>query len=173
MTQIKKDSKIIIKVQKLGVLLGSGDISLFQSINSKEKVINKWVNLSRTDIKKSAMMSNTVNNIMKINLKISISYIGNFNSTQCNDDSPSKKELVTKIKNPNKNNIITKNKKVNLSSKRTNSVNNNNSLLTIDYKNKSMVEPDSAKHSLHYQNKQKNKNLDFNNINDNMSVSGI
>ena len=128
MTQIKKDSKIIIKVQKLGVLLGSGDISLFQSINSKEKVINKWVNLSRTDIKKSAMMSNTVNNIMKINLKISISYIGNFNSTQCNDDSPSKKELVTKIKNPIKNNIITKNKKVNLSSKRTNSVNNNNSL---------------------------------------------
>ena len=64
MTQIKKDTKIIIKVQKLGVLLGSGDISLFQSINSKEKVINKWVNLSRTDIKKSAIMSNTVNNII-------------------------------------------------------------------------------------------------------------
>lgn len=171
-----------MKIFKEGVLLGTGEIPLFQSINSKEKVINKWVNLSPSDLKKSAIMSNTLSNIMKINTKISISYIGNFKSSQTNEDTPTKKESALKLNTINASNKVTsKNKKANIISKRTYSVNNNNtSSLNIEYQNKSMAEAELIKNSQHSssnkQNNEKNSqktNLVLNCINENVHISGI
>ena len=146
---------------------------MFQSINSREKSINKWINLNPSEIKKSAIVSNTLNNMMKVNTNISISYIGNFpiKSMQNNEECP------TKLNNTpsNLNNIS--NKKYRVSSNRTNN-NNNNSALNIESKNKHNAEPDikNAKSATSKQEKKdkhfNNPNLILNNISQNLSISG-
>ncbi len=83
---------------------------------------------------------------MKINTKISISYLGNLKAQQGSDETYVKKDSAVKINSANSktNSSNTSNKKTLNSSKRTNSVNtnNNNSTVHIDYKNKSMMESD-------------------------------
>jgi hypothetical protein len=115
-------------------------------------------------------MSNTLNNMMKINTKISISYLANTKPQLGNDETYIKKDSTVKINSINSkaSSSNTSNKKMLNSSKRTNSVNtnNNNSSVCIDYKNKSMVESDVKMNTITTSSNmsEKSKNLNTGNL---------
>lgn len=121
---------------------------------------------------------------MKINIKITISYLGNLKSQHGNEESSQKKDSTIKLNTTNSkpSGSNPSNKKMQISSKRTNSVNtnNNNSTVYIDYKNKSMNESDIKMNTINtssnMSDKSKNGNichLVISTYSHNQSVSGI